>query len=63
MELAVLNTFEKALNVESNNIANVSTVGYKEDVISFQDMMYQQNQYGKGSSVENITKNMSQQGG
>jgi len=57
-----LNTFEKALNVESNNVANVSTVGYKEDVISFQDMMYN-SQYGKGCSVENVTKAMSQQGG
>lgn len=57
-----LNTFEKALNVESNNISNVNTVGYKEDVVSFQDMMYA-NQYGRGSSVENVTKAMSQQGG
>jgi flagellar hook protein FlgE len=57
-----LNSFEKALNVESNNISNVSTVGYKEDVISFQDMMYA-NLYGRGSSVENVSKAMSQQGG
>ena len=57
-----LNTFEKALNVESNNISNVSTVGYKEDIISFQDMMYA-NLYGRGTSVENVSKAMSQQGG
>ena len=57
-----LNGFEKALNVESNNISNVSTVGYKEDVISFEDMMYQ-NRFGKGSSVQNVSKAMSQQGG
>lgn len=57
-----LNTFEKALNVESNNVANVNTVGYKEDVISFQDAMYQ-SRYGKGSFVENVNKAMSQQGG
>ncbi len=57
-----LNSFEKALNVESNNISNVSTIGYKEDVISFQDMMYQ-NRFGKGSTVQNVSKAMSQQGG
>ena len=57
-----LNTFEKALNVESNNISNVNTVGYKEDIISFQDMMYA-NQYGRGTSVETVSKAMSQQGG
>ncbi|MDZ7819065.1 MAG: flagellar hook-basal body complex protein [Aliarcobacter sp.] len=57
-----LNTFEKAINVESNNATNVTTVGYKEDVISFEDMMYQ-NGYGKGSNIQTVTKAMSQQGG
>lgn len=57
-----LNSFDKALGSESNNIANVSTVGYKEDNISFADMMYQ-NGYGKGVSVENVSKSISQQGG
>ena len=57
-----LDTFQKAINVESNNISNVNTVGYKEDVISFQDMMYS-NQYGKGTSIDNVSKDMAQQGG
>jgi flagellar hook protein FlgE len=57
-----LNSFEKALSSESNNISNVSTVGYKEDVITFEDMMYN-NRYGKGTRVEAVTKAMSQQGG
>lgn len=57
-----LNTFEKAINVESNNATNVNTVGYKEDVVSFEDMMYQ-NRYGKGSNIQNVSKAMSQQGG
>jgi flagellar hook protein FlgE len=57
-----LNTFEKAINVESNNATNVNTVGYKEDVVTFEDMMYQ-NRYGKGANVQNVTKAMSQQGG
>ena len=57
-----LDTFQKAINVESNNISNVNTVGYKEDVISFQDMMYN-NQYGRGTSIDNVSKDMAQQGG
>lgn len=57
-----LNTFEKAINVESNNATNVNTVGYKEDVITFEDMMYQ-NRYGKGVNVETVSKAMNQQGG
>ncbi len=57
-----LNTFEKAINIESNNATNVNTVGYKSDVVSFEDMMYQ-NRYGKGVNVQNVTKAMSEQGG
>ena len=57
-----LSTFEKAINVESNNATNVNTVGYKEDVVTFEDMMYQ-NRYGKGANVQNVSKAMSQQGG
>lgn len=61
-----LNTFEKALNVESNNATNVNTVGYKEDVINFADLMYENtlsNHYGKGSTVSSVSKAMYQQGG
>jgi flagellar hook protein FlgE len=57
-----LNSFEKALSSESNNISNVSTVGYKEDIITFEDMMYN-SRYGKGTRVEAVSKAMSQQGG
>jgi flagellar hook protein FlgE len=57
-----LNGFDKALSSESNNISNVSTIGYKEDNISFSDMLYQ-NGHGKGVSVENVSKSISQQGG
>jgi flagellar hook protein FlgE len=56
-----LNAFEKALNVESNNSTNVNTVGYKSDDIKFADMMYQ-NGYGKGTSVESVSKVMTQGG-
>ena len=54
-----LNTFERALNVESNNTTNVNTVGHKADDITFEDMIYQ-NGYGRGSQVESITKKMYQ---
>ena len=46
-----LNSFEKALSTESNNISNVNTVAYKEDVITFEDLMYE-SRYGKGVKVE-----------
>ncbi|NCB10219.1 MAG: flagellar hook basal-body protein, partial [Erysipelotrichia bacterium] len=61
-----LNSFEKALSVESNNSSNVNTVGYKEDVINFADLMYSNNistSYGKGTSVATVDKAMYQQGG
>ncbi|RXJ83346.1 flagellar hook-basal body complex protein [Arcobacter cloacae] len=61
-----LNSFEKALSVESNNSSNVNTVGYKEDVINFADLMYSNNistSYGKGASVATVDKAMYQQGG
>lgn len=61
-----LNSFEKALSVESNNSSNVNTIGYKEDVINFADLMYKNNtstSYGKGSTVATVDKAMYQQGG
>lgn len=64
--LTGLATFEKALNVESNNSTNVNTVGYKEDIVNFADLMYENNAsnlYGKGSSVASVSKAMYQQGG
>ncbi len=54
-----LNGFQTALNTESNNIANVSTVAYKSDNISFSDQMYQ-NGIGKGINTEVIDKSYSQ---
>lgn len=57
--LSGLDTFQKALNTQSNNIANVNTVGYKSDVVQFSDLMYQEG-VGKGSSVATVTKNYEQ---
>lgn len=59
--LSGLNSYEKALNVESNNITNVSTVGHKADDVRFEDLLYQ-NGYGKGSSVQSIDKRIVQGG-
>lgn len=59
--LSGLSTYEKALNVESNNITNVSTVAHKADEVRFEDLMYQ-NGYGKGSSVQSIDKKIVQGG-
>jgi flagellar hook protein FlgE len=54
-----LNGFQTALNTQSNNIANVNTIAYKSDNISFADQMYQ-SAIGKGVSVETINKDFLQ---
>jgi flagellar hook protein FlgE len=57
-----LNNHQTALDVESNNIANVNTVGFKSDTVSFADLMYQQNGTGTGSSILDIQKQERLQG-
>ena len=54
-----MDAFQKALSVESNNIANVNTVGYKADTISFADALYQSG-LGKGVSIGSIQKDFTQ---
>ncbi|MCK5111561.1 MAG: flagellar hook-basal body complex protein [Arcobacteraceae bacterium] len=54
-----ISTYQNALNVESNNLANVNTVAFKQDRISFADLMYQ-NDYGKGSKMDAVTKSFLQ---
>ena len=49
---------QSALDNESNNIANVNTVGYKASRVSFADLMYQDS-IGKGSSVTGAEKQYS----
>jgi len=56
-----LDTFEKALSSQSNNVTNSNTIGHKSDRISFADMMYQSG-YGKGVSVQTVQKDFSQGG-
>ncbi len=48
-----------ALDNESNNIANVNTVGYKASRVSFADLMYQDS-IGKGSTVTSAEKQYTQ---
>jgi flagellar hook protein FlgE len=50
---------QTALDNESNNIANVNTVGYKASRVSFADLMYQDS-IGKGSSVTKAEKQYTQ---
>jgi flagellar hook protein FlgE len=50
---------QSALDNESNNIANVNTVGYKASRVSFADLMYQDS-IGKGSSITSAEKQYTQ---
>ncbi len=54
-----LSTSQTALDNESNNIANVNTIGYKASRISFADQMYQ-DEIGKGSTVQSAEKQYTQ---
>ncbi len=57
--IAGLASQQTALDNESNNIANVNTVGYKASRVSFADLMYQDS-IGKGASVTNAEKQYTQ---
>jgi len=50
-----LSSQQTALDNESNNIANVNTIGYKSSRISFADQMYQ-DRIGKGSKILDAEK-------
>lgn len=60
-----MKTHSEGMQIVSNNLANVSTVGYKQQMMLFSDLMYQglslggsseivQSQRGMGSSVSDI---------
>jgi flagellar hook protein FlgE len=56
-----------ALDVISNNISNVNTVGYKSQTAEFEDVLYQTitgasgtSQVGRGSGLESVTTDFSQ---
>ncbi|RXJ70200.1 flagellar biosynthesis protein FlgE [Halarcobacter ebronensis] len=50
-----LSAAQAAIDNESNNIANVNTVGYKASRVSFADLMYQDS-IGKGATVTSAEK-------
>ena len=56
-----LSSQQQALDNESNNIANVNTIGYKASRISFADQMYQ-DRIGKGSKILDAEKLYTQGG-
>jgi flagellar hook protein FlgE len=56
---AGLLSFQQGINVESNNVANVNTVGFKSDTVSFNDLMYQKG-VGKGTTTNDVFKNFTQ---
>ena len=51
---------QEALSVQSNNITNVNTAGYKKDTISFQDLIYESSGQGNGAGTQLIEKNFEQ---
>ena len=51
---------DKGIAVESNNLANSNTVGHKKDQISFSDLLYSQEGFGKGVQTDSISKQFEQ---
>ena len=51
---------DKGIAVESNNLANSNTVGHKKDQISFSDLLYSQEGFGKGVQTQSISKQFGQ---
>lgn len=67
--LSGLNADSQDLSVIANNLANLNTVGYKDDVTNFQDLFYQQIgtngagnpvQVGVGTQISAISGNFTQ---
>ena len=57
-----IDTYAKAIDVQSNDISNVNTIGHKKSDIRFEDLMYDGNNINKGHGVrvQSINKNFSQ---
>lgn len=51
-----MNSMQHQIDVTSNNIANVNTMGFKQDRAEFQDLMYESLNYTAGQTSE-ITTN------
>jgi len=48
-----LNTYSTYLDVISNNIANISTAGFKKTGVNFTDLVYQDSQLRESTSTDN----------
>ncbi|MGD1067579.1 MAG: flagellar hook-basal body complex protein, partial [Vulcanimicrobiaceae bacterium] len=48
-----LEAYQNQLDVISNNIANVSTTGYKEQNVNFEDLLYQAQQFATAPTTDN----------
>ncbi|MBV8602971.1 MAG: flagellar hook protein FlgE [Candidatus Eremiobacteraeota bacterium] len=57
-----LNAYQQQLDTISNNIANVGTVGYKSQDITFQDLLYQTQIFASAPTTTNGGVNPAQQG-
>ncbi len=52
-------SYDRGINVEANNAANISTIGHKKDSITFEDVLYS-HRYGKGVNTQSISKQFEQ---
>jgi len=52
-------SFQNSIDIESNNVANVNTIGFKADNVSFNDLMYQSG-VGKGVTRNDPYKDFGQ---
>ena len=50
-----MNSMQHQIDVTSNNIANVNTMGFKQDRAEFQDLMYETLNYTAGQTSETTT--------
>ena len=50
-----MNAMQHQIDVTSNNIANVNTMGFKQDRAEFQDLMYETLNYTAGQTSETTT--------
>src|SRR5574344_1177499 len=57
-----INSAQTQINVVADNVANLNTTGYKESLVTFQDIFYTTQSSGSGSTTENGGVNPKQVG-
>ena len=55
-----INSYEKGISVQSNNISNANSLAFKQDEITFEDLIYANDGAGKGVKYQDISKDFSQ---